>query len=117
MEGQYIMKTKKILLTLAIIAFMALTYNVYGQTGSEEQKNEYNQNQATANERLENAKAAQKQARADHKVTQKKSRDAKAASRETNKEYKSEKQAQKSRSDATKQAKKAADAREKSDNN
>lgn len=117
MQGQNKMKTKKLFLTLLFSALTFLTYNIYGQTGSQDQKNEYSQTKESDNDRLEKAKAAKKQARADSKVTQKKNRDAMAASRESNKEYRSEKQAQKSRSNATKQAKKAADAREKSDNN
>jgi flagellar hook assembly protein FlgD len=118
------MNTKKLFLTFAISAVSLLSYNVYGQIGTsnsndtvQSARQELKEHQAADKTRIDDANNARKQTRSDAKVTQRVNRDAMDASREAKKAYRNEKKAQKARKNADKQAKKAADARDKSDNN
>jgi hypothetical protein len=125
MKGQNKMKTKKFFLLFTFSVVLIFTYPLFGQvrnSGKQDSSQNITQDdlkgqQSIDKERMDNAKDAKKQTKANSKRTQQVNRDAMDASRESSKAYRDEKKAQKARAKATKQNDKAVDARNKSDRN
>lgn len=125
------MKSKNIILTVALGALSVLSCKVYAQ-----ERNEMSESAAARTDSLETVsqkailvqetkdqntiadfKDDRKQTRAKAQEAQRVQREANAAARESRLALRSERKAQKSRKEANKQAEKASTAREKSDQN
>jgi hypothetical protein len=132
MHGKNIMKTQKIILTLALASSLLLTTRVFAQEPPLMSKEEYQRmdslaqadkkdqarKQNTKNEeKMSDLKTKKSDAQVKAKEASRVERDANNAAKESKNAYRAEKKAQKSRKAADAQKKKAAAAKEKSDNN